>query len=104
MPRQVVALLRAKRGPTWYSMTFGTSVYIQRAAKRGYFGTDFVILNRWQMTRTTPELAPPLQTSAPHQQEDVWLHTYDVQQVHYTTDLYWNRVSNMEPPAPKPTL
>ncbi|GBN75573.1 hypothetical protein AVEN_220180-1 [Araneus ventricosus] len=24
------------------------------------------------MTRTTPELAPPLQTSTPHQQEDVW--------------------------------
>ncbi|GBL91622.1 hypothetical protein AVEN_21696-1, partial [Araneus ventricosus] len=24
------------------------------------------------MTRTTPELAPPLQTSAPHQREDVW--------------------------------
>ncbi|GBM77873.1 hypothetical protein AVEN_24622-1 [Araneus ventricosus] len=25
------------------------------------------------MTRTTPDLAPPLQTSAPHQREDVWL-------------------------------
>ncbi|GBM17578.1 hypothetical protein AVEN_80881-1 [Araneus ventricosus] len=25
----------------------------------GYFGTDFVILNHSQMTRTTPELAPP---------------------------------------------
>ncbi|GBN04257.1 hypothetical protein AVEN_269717-1 [Araneus ventricosus] len=24
------------------------------------------------MTRTTPELAPPLQTSVPHQREDVW--------------------------------
>ncbi|GBN61541.1 hypothetical protein AVEN_119892-1 [Araneus ventricosus] len=24
------------------------------------------------MTWTTPELAPPLQTSAPHQREDVW--------------------------------
>ncbi|GBM91624.1 hypothetical protein AVEN_166667-1 [Araneus ventricosus] len=24
------------------------------------------------MTRTTPELASPLQTSAPHQREDVW--------------------------------
>ncbi|GBM37400.1 hypothetical protein AVEN_28350-1 [Araneus ventricosus] len=30
------------------------------------------------MTRTTPELAPPLQTSAPHQREDIWLHTYDL--------------------------
>ncbi|GBN14420.1 hypothetical protein AVEN_210121-1 [Araneus ventricosus] len=26
------------------------------------------------MTRTTPELAPPLQTSTPHQREDVWPH------------------------------
>ncbi|GBM29908.1 hypothetical protein AVEN_246467-1 [Araneus ventricosus] len=25
----------------------------------GYLGTDLVILNRGQMTRTTPELAPP---------------------------------------------
>ncbi|GBL72237.1 hypothetical protein AVEN_115206-1 [Araneus ventricosus] len=24
------------------------------------------------MTRTTPELAPPLQTSTPHRREDVW--------------------------------
>ncbi|GBN79791.1 hypothetical protein AVEN_29769-1 [Araneus ventricosus] len=24
------------------------------------------------MTRTTPELAPPLQTSTPHQWEDIW--------------------------------
>ncbi|GBM54525.1 hypothetical protein AVEN_198043-1 [Araneus ventricosus] len=24
------------------------------------------------MTRTTPELIPPLQTSAPHQREDCW--------------------------------
>ncbi|GBM73519.1 hypothetical protein AVEN_144301-1, partial [Araneus ventricosus] len=24
------------------------------------------------MTRMTPELAPPLQASAPHQREDVW--------------------------------
>ncbi|GBM71234.1 hypothetical protein AVEN_20149-1 [Araneus ventricosus] len=25
-----------------------------------------------QMTRTTPELAPPLQSSAPHQRKNVW--------------------------------
>ncbi|GBL82032.1 hypothetical protein AVEN_50603-1 [Araneus ventricosus] len=30
------------------------------------------------MTRTTPELAPPLQTSAPFQREDVWSPTYDL--------------------------
>ncbi|GBN13246.1 hypothetical protein AVEN_101716-1 [Araneus ventricosus] len=28
------------------------------------------------MTRATPELAPPLQTSAPHPLEEVWLSTY----------------------------
>ncbi|GBM85530.1 hypothetical protein AVEN_53130-1 [Araneus ventricosus] len=28
-------------------------------ATRCYFGTDQVILNRGQMTRTTPQLAPP---------------------------------------------
>ncbi|GBM35381.1 hypothetical protein AVEN_181489-1 [Araneus ventricosus] len=34
----------------------------------GYFATDLVILNLGQMTRSTPELAPPpLQTPAPHQ-------------------------------------
>ncbi|GBM48993.1 hypothetical protein AVEN_55205-1 [Araneus ventricosus] len=30
------------------------------------------------MSITIPELAPPLQTSAPHQREDVWPPTYDV--------------------------
>ncbi|GBN33999.1 hypothetical protein AVEN_143996-1, partial [Araneus ventricosus] len=30
------------------------------------------------MTRTTPEPAPPLQTSAPHQREDVSPPTYDL--------------------------
>ncbi|GBM92084.1 hypothetical protein AVEN_79685-1 [Araneus ventricosus] len=32
------------------------------------------------MTRATPELAPPLQTSAPYQREDVW--PLNVQQAH----------------------
>ncbi|GBM63210.1 hypothetical protein AVEN_188247-1 [Araneus ventricosus] len=31
-----------------------------------YFRANLVILNRDQMTRTTPEQAPSLQTSAPH--------------------------------------
>ncbi|GBL72273.1 hypothetical protein AVEN_115235-1 [Araneus ventricosus] len=48
------------------------------------------------MTRTTPELEPPLQTSAPVQREDVPLLTYDLQQAQYTMDLQWNRVSNLE--------
>ncbi|GBM16246.1 hypothetical protein AVEN_195360-1 [Araneus ventricosus] len=38
----------------------------------GYFGTNLFILKRDQMTRTTPEPAPPLQTSAPYQRGDVW--------------------------------
>ncbi|GFY31115.1 uncharacterized protein TNCV_4360221 [Trichonephila clavipes] len=32
---------------------------------------DHVILNHGQVTWTTPELAPPLLTTTPHQQEDV---------------------------------
>ncbi|GBM36841.1 hypothetical protein AVEN_82831-1 [Araneus ventricosus] len=53
------------------------------------------------MTRTTPELAPPLQASAPHQREDVWpLRTISVQQAPYTADLQWNRVSNLRPSSP----
>ncbi|GBO34127.1 hypothetical protein AVEN_218405-1 [Araneus ventricosus] len=39
---------------------------------RGLFWTGFVILYRGQMTMTTPELAPLLQTSTPYQREDVW--------------------------------
>ncbi|GBL83045.1 hypothetical protein AVEN_165278-1 [Araneus ventricosus] len=39
---------------------------------------NLVILNLGQMTRTTPELAPLVQTSAPHQREDVCLPTYDL--------------------------
>ncbi|GBN35561.1 hypothetical protein AVEN_157061-1 [Araneus ventricosus] len=41
-------------------------------------GTDLVILNRGQITRTTPELASRLQTSAPHQRKDAWSLTYDL--------------------------
>ncbi|GBO28570.1 hypothetical protein AVEN_20686-1, partial [Araneus ventricosus] len=37
----------------------------------GYFGTDLIIVNHGQMMRTTHELAPSLQLSAPHQREDV---------------------------------
>ncbi|GFU50477.1 uncharacterized protein TNCV_4456121 [Trichonephila clavipes] len=33
--------------------------------------TDHVILNHGQVTWTTPELAPPLLTTTPHQQDDV---------------------------------
>ncbi|GBO32231.1 hypothetical protein AVEN_222509-1, partial [Araneus ventricosus] len=39
---------------------------------------DLVILNRSQITRTAPELAPPLQVSAPHQRDGVWLTTSEL--------------------------
>ncbi|GFU98255.1 uncharacterized protein TNCV_3372971 [Trichonephila clavipes] len=32
---------------------------------------DLVILKNGQMTRATPELAPPLLTTTPHQREDI---------------------------------
>ncbi|GFX55475.1 uncharacterized protein TNCV_267631 [Trichonephila clavipes] len=40
-------------------------------ATRGLLATDHVILNHSQVTWTTPELAPPLLTTTPHQREDV---------------------------------
>ncbi|GFU79922.1 uncharacterized protein TNCV_578021 [Trichonephila clavipes] len=40
-------------------------------ATRGLLVTDHVILNHGQVTWTTPELAPPLLTTTPHQREDV---------------------------------
>ncbi|GFX95872.1 uncharacterized protein TNCV_2084521 [Trichonephila clavipes] len=41
------------------------------AATPGLLATDHVILNHGQVTWTTPELAPPLLTTTPHQREDV---------------------------------
>ncbi|GFW00142.1 uncharacterized protein TNCV_2914241 [Trichonephila clavipes] len=41
------------------------------AAARGLLATDHVILNHGQVTWTTPELAPPLLTTTPHQREDI---------------------------------
>ncbi|GFX71521.1 hypothetical protein TNCV_2695091 [Trichonephila clavipes] len=38
---------------------------------RGLLATDHVILNHGQVTWKTPELAPPLLTTTPHQREDV---------------------------------
>ncbi|GBL78778.1 hypothetical protein AVEN_65318-1 [Araneus ventricosus] len=55
------------------------------------------------MTKSTHELTPLLQTSTAHQQEDIWPPTYDdlapydlAPYVNDTTDLQWNRVSNLE--------
>ncbi|GFS94715.1 PR domain zinc finger protein 12 [Trichonephila clavipes] len=40
-------------------------------ATRRLLVMDLVILKNGQMTRTTPELAPPLLTTTPHQREDI---------------------------------
>ncbi|GBM53519.1 hypothetical protein AVEN_129516-1 [Araneus ventricosus] len=55
------------------------------------------------MTRATPELAPPLQTFAPHQREDVWPTIYDLNCTRppYMADFQWNLVSNLEPSGPE---
>ncbi|GBM02319.1 hypothetical protein AVEN_138443-1 [Araneus ventricosus] len=37
-----------------------------------YLGTDLLISNCGQMTKTTSELEPPLQTSVPYQLGDNW--------------------------------
>ncbi|GFU66470.1 uncharacterized protein TNCV_3807131 [Trichonephila clavipes] len=42
-----------------------------RNSTRGLLATDHVILNHGQVKWTTPELAPPLLTTTPHQREDV---------------------------------
>ncbi|GFW52868.1 uncharacterized protein TNCV_2394471 [Trichonephila clavipes] len=39
-------------------------------ATRKLLAIDLIILNFGQVTRTTPELAPPLLTTTPHQRED----------------------------------
>ncbi|GFV35407.1 uncharacterized protein TNCV_3204391 [Trichonephila clavipes] len=44
---------------------------IVHTATRGLLTTDHVILNHGQVTWTTPELAPPLLTTTPHQREDI---------------------------------
>ncbi|GFV71795.1 uncharacterized protein TNCV_778121 [Trichonephila clavipes] len=44
---------------------------LSEESTRGLLATDHVILNHGQVTWTTPELAPPLLTTTPHQREDV---------------------------------
>ncbi|GBN26125.1 hypothetical protein AVEN_275673-1 [Araneus ventricosus] len=48
------------------------------ATRWRYFGMDLVILSRGQMTRPTPDMVPPLQTSSPHQREDIYPRMYDL--------------------------
>ncbi|GFV22316.1 uncharacterized protein TNCV_3923761 [Trichonephila clavipes] len=43
----------------------------RRTATRELLATDHIILNHGQVTWTTPELAPPLLTTTPHEWEDV---------------------------------
>ncbi|GFY20174.1 uncharacterized protein TNCV_208061 [Trichonephila clavipes] len=49
-----------------------TATYsLEKFATRGLLETDHAILNHGQATWTTPELAPPLLATTPHQLEDV---------------------------------
>ncbi|GBM48985.1 hypothetical protein AVEN_55199-1 [Araneus ventricosus] len=63
-------------GWKWSSISMRLCLVLKQL--EGYSRMDLVILNKSQMTRTTPELAPPLHTSAPGQREDVWAPTYDL--------------------------
>ncbi|GBM80762.1 hypothetical protein AVEN_10628-1 [Araneus ventricosus] len=64
-----------------------------------------MILNLGQMTRTTPELATPLQTSAPHKREDVCPSTYDLSCNRPNTRRIFSGVGfpTWIPPIPKPS-
>ncbi|GFU62249.1 uncharacterized protein TNCV_4859641 [Trichonephila clavipes] len=55
------------------AVTLSPNYYVPPTGKstRGLLATDHVILNHGQVTWTTPELAPPLLTTTPHQREDV---------------------------------
>ncbi|GFW00379.1 transposable element Tcb1 transposase [Trichonephila clavipes] len=67
--RCTLNLSRAETSSRWYGVVVrrgGAS-----SATRGLLATDHVILNHGQVTWTTPELAPPLLTTTPHQREDV---------------------------------
>ncbi|GFU62112.1 uncharacterized protein TNCV_2671581, partial [Trichonephila clavipes] len=55
---------------------------------RGLLATDHVILNHGQATWTTPELAPSLLTTTPHQWENVSaLDRFNVHRCPYTAGL-----------------
>ncbi|GFW24207.1 uncharacterized protein TNCV_1847661 [Trichonephila clavipes] len=56
----------------WVRIPSNTGLYLLRErTTRGLLATDHVILNHGQVTWTTPELAPPLLNTTPHQREDV---------------------------------
>ncbi|GFU82039.1 uncharacterized protein TNCV_517191 [Trichonephila clavipes] len=55
----------------WLCHEFEPSTTKDPPSTRGLLATDHVILNHGQVTWTTPELAPPLLTTTPHQWEDI---------------------------------
>ncbi|GBN09613.1 hypothetical protein AVEN_44887-1 [Araneus ventricosus] len=64
----------------------------------GYFGTCLVNLNRGQMTRVTPELAPasPNFRNTPAGRHFTHVR-FNVPQAHKQADLQWNRASHLKP-------
>ncbi|GFV83118.1 uncharacterized protein TNCV_2802441 [Trichonephila clavipes] len=58
-------------GATYHTARATIDLLKDAFATRGLLATDHVILNHGQVTWTTPELAPPLLTTTPHQREDV---------------------------------
>ncbi|GFS66775.1 uncharacterized protein TNCV_229961 [Trichonephila clavipes] len=68
LPDPQICLQPSISGIIWVSELILTS---HCSATRGLLATDHVILNHGQVTWTTPELAPPLLTTTPHQREDV---------------------------------
>ncbi|GBN61042.1 hypothetical protein AVEN_131408-1 [Araneus ventricosus] len=88
---------------TLYTVIFSGLVkfsYIN-VRNEGYFGTDRIILNIGRLMCTTPELAPPLQASAPHQWEYVWSPTYDLTCSRPNTRRIFSRIwfRTWSPPA-----
>ncbi|GFW43729.1 uncharacterized protein TNCV_4770781 [Trichonephila clavipes] len=65
---EIVMEMSKKTFNTRPSSSYG---YELMTATRGLLATNQVILNHGQVTWTTPELAPLLLTTTPHQQEDV---------------------------------
>ncbi|GFY25240.1 uncharacterized protein TNCV_2483611 [Trichonephila clavipes] len=66
---------------------------------RGFLATNHVILNHGQVTWTTPELAPPLLTTTPHQREDVSaLDRFNVHRCPTRRLGYWARTRDKASP------
>ncbi|GBN50094.1 hypothetical protein AVEN_51014-2-1, partial [Araneus ventricosus] len=74
-------------------------------APRGLFRDGPVISNRSQMTRTEPELAPPLQDSVPYHRKDMAA-TYDLEysKSHKRRGFSGIGFRIWSPPAPRPRL